>query len=160
MAVPAHDNWLQLQKVFDSFRNGLRSYVFFGNKEQNSSNNFRNNNGVNNPPKKKCNWSAPKKNSLELEAFLTTLERNIFCNTKPNDVKDDLSEEKRSALKNWRNDVQFDKKSELVMRLQEKGYVIVDKEIDQRKAQQEIAKSSFQDCNYDPTKEHIEKVEQ
>ena len=101
-----------------------------------------------------------KKNSLELEAFLTTLERNIFCNTKPNDVKDDLSEEKRSALKNWRNDVQFDKKSELVMRLQEKGYVIVDKEIDQRKAQQEIAKSSFQDCNYDPTKEHIEKVEQ
>ena len=73
MAVPAHDNWLQLQKVFDSFRNGLRSYVFFGNKEQNSNNNFRNNNEVNNPLKKKSNWSAPKSSLPEFETFLTLL---------------------------------------------------------------------------------------
>ena len=34
------------------------------------------------------------------------------------------------------------------------------KETDKIKAQQQIAKSSFQELNYDPTKEHIKKVEQ
>ena len=48
------------------------------------------------------------------------------------------------------------------MRLQDKGnsFVIVDKEIDKIKAQQQIAKSSFHELNYDGTKEHIKKVEQ
>ena len=43
------------------------------------------------------------------------------------------------------------------MRLQDKGnrFVIVDKESDKIKAQQQIAKSSFQELKYDPTKEHI-----
>ena len=31
------------------------------------------------------------------------------------------------------------------------------KETDKIKAQQQIAKSSFQELNYDPTKEHIKK---
>ena len=77
-----------------------------------------------------------------------------LLNTKPNDVKYNLSKEKRSALKNWRKDVLFNKESELVMRLEDKdnGFVIVDKETDKIKAQQQIGKSSFQELNYDPTK--------
>ena len=48
------------------------------------------------------------------------------------------------------------------MRLQDKGntFVVVDKKTDKTKAQQQIAKSSFQEFNYDLTKEHIKKVEQ
>ena len=67
--------------------NELRSRFFFANKKQNSNNNFRNNNGVNNPPKKKSNWSAAKTNSPKLETFLTSVERDLFCNAKPNDSK-------------------------------------------------------------------------
>ena len=42
------------------------------------------------------------------------------------------------------------------MRLQEKGnrFVVVDKETNQIKAQQQIAKSSFQELYCDPKKEH------
>ena len=81
--VPPHYNWLQLQKDFVKFRNSLRSRVFFTNIEQISNNNFRNNNGVKNIPKKKSYCSAPKTNSPELETFLTSAERDLFCNTKP-----------------------------------------------------------------------------
>ena len=132
---------------------------------------MRNNNGVNNPPKKKSDWSAPKKksdwsapktNSPELETFLSSVNRDLFCNTKPNDVKDNLSKEERSALKNWSKYVLFNKESELVVRLQDKGnrFVIVDKETGKIKAQQQKAKSSFQELDYDPAKEHIQKVGQ
>ena len=63
------------------------------------------------------------------------------------------------ALKNWRKDVLFNEESKLVMRLQDKcnRFVVVDKETNKIKAQQQIAKSSFQELNYDPTKEHIKK---
>ena len=118
---PPHYNWLQLQKDFDRFRNSLRSRVFFSNKEEISNNNFRNANGGNNPSKNKSYWSAPKTNSPELETFLTSVKRDLICNTKPNVVKDNLSEEERSALKNWRKDLLFNKESELVMRLEDKG---------------------------------------
>ena len=65
-------------------------------------------------------------------------------------------------MKNLRKDVLFNKESKLVMRLQDKSnrFVVVDKETDKIKAQQQIAVSSFQQLDYDPTKEHIKKVEQ
>ena len=104
------------------------SRVCFANKEENCSNSFRNNNEVNNLAKKKFNWSAPKANSPELEKFLTSVERDLFCNTKPDDVKDNLSKEERSALKNLRKFALFNKESELIMRLQDKcnRFVVVD----------------------------------
>ena len=48
-----------------------------------------------------------------------------------------------------------------MMRLQEKSnrFTIVDKETDEIKAEQPISKSSFQELNYDPTKEHMKTVE-
>ena len=98
--VPPHYNWLQLQKDIDRFRNSLRSRVIFSKKDQTSNSNFRNNNEVNNPPKKKSNWSALKPNSTELQTFLTSVERDLFSNTSPNDVKDNLSEEEKRSLKN------------------------------------------------------------
>ena len=100
MPFSPHCNWLQLQKDCDRFRNSLRSHVFFSNKEETSNNNFRNYNEVNNPPKKKSNWSALKTNSPELQTFLTFAERDLFSNTKPNYVKDNLSEGERSSFKN------------------------------------------------------------
>ena len=98
--------------------------------EETSNKNFRNNNGVNNSPKKKPNCSAPKTNSPELETFLTSVERDLFSNTKPNDVKDKLSEEQRSTLKNWRKNVLFNTESDLVIRLQDSSdrFAIADKE--------------------------------
>ena len=132
------------------------SHVFFSNKENTSNNNFTNNNEVNNPPKKKSNWSPRKTNSPELEKEIYSV---IL---KPNGVKDNLSEEERSALKNWRKDVILNKKSESVMRSQEMGNrsVKLDKKTDKIKTQQQIAKISFREFNYDPTKEHVKNVEQ
>ena len=100
------------------------------------NNNFKNKNGVNNTPEKKSNWLAAKTFSLELETFSTSVEKDLFCNTKPNNVKDNLSEEERSALINWRKDVLFNKESEVVMRLPDKGnrFVTADKETDKIKA--------------------------
>ena len=100
MPVPPHYNWLPLQKDFDRFRKSLRSRVFFSNKGESISNNFRNDNEVNNLQKNKSNWSVAKTNSPELQAFLTSVERDLFGNTRMNDVKDNLSEEERSTLKN------------------------------------------------------------
>ena len=87
-------------------------------------------------PKKKSNWLARKTNSPKLETFLTSVEKDLFCSTKPNDVKNNYSKEERRALKNWRKDVLFNRESELVMRLQDKGnkFVIVDMETDKIKA--------------------------
>ena len=87
-------------------------------------------------PKKKSNWLARKTNSPKLETFLTSVEKDLFCSTKPNDVKINYSKEERRALKNWRKDVLFNRESELVMRLQDKGnkFVIVDTETDKIKA--------------------------
>ena len=101
-----------------------------------------------------------KTNAPEFQTFLTSVERDLFNNTKPNDVKDNLSEEERSSLKNWRKDVPFNKESELVMWLLGKGnrFVIVDKETNKLKAQQQIVMSWFQELNYDSIKEHIKKM--
>ena len=49
--------------------------------------------------KKRSYWLVPKANLPELETFLTSVERALFCSTKPNDVKDNLSEEENSASK-------------------------------------------------------------
>ena len=140
--VPPHYNWLQLKKDFDRFSHSLRSRVFFANKEQNSNNNLRNNNGVKNE-KRNLIGQNQKTNSPKLDTFVTSFEIDLFCNTKPTDVKDNLFEEEKSEK--WRKDVLFNKESELVMRLQDKGngFVIVDKEADKINAQLKIAKSSF-----------------
>ena len=46
------------------------------------------------------------------------------------------------------------------MRIQDKGnrFVIVDKETDKQKAEEQIARSSFRKLDHDPTNEHIQKV--
>ena len=48
-----------------------------------------------------------------------------------------------------------------MIRLQDKGnrFALVNKETNKVKAQQQIAKSSFQELDYDPTKEPIKRVE-
>ena len=53
------------------------------------------------------------------------------------------------------------KESEIVMRLQDKGnrFIIVDKVTDKAKAQTVIARNSFDKLDYDPTNDHIRKVE-
>ena len=88
---------------------------------------------------------------------MTSVERDLFCNTKPNYIKDNLSKEERCTLKNWTQDILFNKESELLTRLQDKGnrFAIVDEETDKITTQQQIAMSSFEEFNDDPTKEHI-----
>ena len=50
--------------------------------------------------------------------------------------------------------------SDLVIHLQGKGdgFVIVDKQTDKLKAEQQISKSNFIRLDYDPTEEHISEV--
>ena len=63
-------------------------------------------------------------------------------------------------MNTWRKEVLFNPDSDLVMRLQDKGnkFVIVDKQTDKLKAEQQISKSNFIRLDYDPTEEHISNV--
>ena len=56
----------------------------------------------------------------------------------------------------------FNKESYTIMRLQDKGnrFVIVDKNTDRLKAQQQIGRSSFIKLNQVPTDTHIKKVKE
>ena len=65
-------------------------------------------------------------------------------------------------MKIYKKHVLFNKESKLVMRSQDKRnmFFIVDKETDKIKTQQQIAKRSFQELKYDPTKEYVKNVEQ
>ena len=75
--VPSSYNCLQLEKIFDAFRNGLWARYLFRYK----NNNYMCN--VYGPPIKNCsNWRSPKTNYPELETFLTSVEKDLFQNTK------------------------------------------------------------------------------
>ena len=55
--------------------------------------------------KKPSTWKAPKTNSADLEAILSTVEKELFINIKANYVKDNLTKDERRSLTTWRRDV-------------------------------------------------------
>ena len=112
------------------------------------------------PPLKSKLPRQPKCKIPAVEAFLTAVENGIFNDTKPRNVRDNLSKEDMTALKSWQNDILFNKNSTLCLRLQDKGnrFVIVDKEEDIRKATEQIERSSFIELDSDPTEKHISTV--
>ena len=69
---------------------------------------------------------------------------------------------KKKALKDWRKNVLFNKESDKVMGLQDKGngFIIVDKETDCEKANEQLERSSFSKIDYDPTTLHFKKVKE
>ena len=101
-----------------------------------------------------------KTNSPELETFLTSAEEDLFQNTEVGKAKDNLARTDRRALTNWRRDNLFNKESNTIMRLQDKGnrFAIVNRNTDRLKAQQQIGRSSFVKLNHDPINTHIKKV--
>ena len=66
------------------------------------------------------------------------------------------------ALKDLRKNVLFNKESDKVMRLQEKGnrFIIVDKQTDHEKADDQIERTYYLKIDYDPTTLHIDKVKE
>ena len=105
---------------------------------------------------------APKSNVPEVETFLNKVERDIFSCTKSKKVKDNLTHEERTTLKNWRKDELFNKDSENLLRLQDKGkrFIYVDKETDIIKTEEQINDSNFINIRNDRTSSHIDKVRQ
>ena len=155
--LPPSYNWLQLQINFDSFRNRLRASNLFRDKNSNYTP------SVERPPAKKpLKWRSPKPNSPELETFLTSVEKDLFQNTKVGKAEDNLTRTERRALTSWRRDNLFNKESDTIIRLQDKGnrFVIVDKNTDRVKAQQQIGRSSFIKLNHDSTDTHNKKVKE
>ena len=69
-------------------------------------------------PKISSTWRAPKANSAELEAFLSTVEKELFINIKQNYVKYNLTKDERRSLTTWRRDVLFNPDSNLLLRSQ------------------------------------------
>ena len=97
-----------------------------------------------------------------MEIFFTSVEKDLFQNTKVDMGRDNLTRMERRALTNWRGDNLFNKKSDTIMGLQDKGnrFVIVDKNTDPLKAQQQIGRSSFIKLYQDPTDTHIKNVQE
>ena len=157
--TPEYYDWLQLQKDFDAFRNRVRAcYIFHG--KENKQTPELNIPIVKDPPKKSSTWVAPKTSSPELETFLNNIESDLFIDTSRKKVFNNLQKGERDALKDWRKNHLFNQDSDLILRLQDKGnrFVIVDKETDQTKAKEQIARSSFTELDHDPTESHIQKV--
>ena len=97
-----------------------------------------------------------------METFLSTVEKELLINIKRNYVKDNFTKDEGRSLTTWRIDILFNPDSNLLLRSQDKGnrFVVVDKQTDIVKANQEIGRSSFVKLNYDTTKEFISNVKQ
>ena len=69
---------------------------------------------------------------------------------------------RKEDVKDWRKNVLFNKDSDKVVRLEDKGYrfVIVDKETDHEKVNKQIERSSFLKIDCDLTILHINKVKE
>ena len=159
--VPTPDSfdWLQLEKDFDRFRNRIRASVFFFDKSSTPAARTSDVTGIQ-PPKTPSSWNAPKAKLPEVETFLSNVERDLFATTKRRKVEDNLSLEERAALKTWRQEHLFNPQSDLVIRQQDKGnrFVVVDKETDIKKSEEQIQRSSFQIMPDNPTQQHIDLV--
>ena len=155
--VPREFDWLQLQKDFDKFANRIRTKLFFSD---NTDNNIIPNEELMCAPRKPSKWKAPKSSIPEVETYLSSTERDLFCESKAKKVKDNLSNDERLALNTWRKNYLFNSEGKLIMHLQGKGnrFIIVDKHTDKRKALDQIEKSSFTKLDFDPTQTHIQKV--
>ena len=146
--VPPHYNWLELQENYDFFRKRMKTPFLFSNKESSYAK-YKHAPPVKNVSK----WRPPKTNSHQLETFLSLVEKDLFTETLKKNVKDcQLIEDERVALIEWRKNNLFNKSSNLVMRLQDKGkrFVVVDKETDRNKAQEQIDKTFVEDVRSRP----------
>ena len=112
------------------------------------------------PPLQQSWWIPRKSNSNEIETFISLVEKNLFQDTSRKRVQSSLSQDEKKALKDWRKNILFNKDLDKVMRLQDKGnrFIIVDKQTDCEKANEQIERSSFLKIDYDPTTLHINKV--
>ena len=104
-------------------------------------------------------WIPPKSNSNEIETFISLVEKDLFQDTSRKRIPSNLSQDEKKALKDWRKNVLFNKDSDKVMRLQDKGnrFIIVDKQTDCEKANEQIERSSFSKIDNNPTALHINK---
>ena len=77
-------------------------------------------------------------------------------------AKDNLTRTERRALTNWKRDNLFNKESDTIVRVQDKdnSFVIVNKNTDCLKAQQQTGLSSFIKLNHVPTDTHIKNVKE
>ena len=108
---------------------------------------------IDNPPRKQSLWIPPKRNSNEIETFISLVENDLLQDTSRKRIPSNLSEDEKKPLKDWRENVLFNKESDKVMRLEDKGnrFIIVDKQTDHEKADEQIERSSFLKIDHDPT---------
>ena len=88
------------------------------------------------------------------------VEKDVFQDTSRKRIPSNLSEDEKKALKDWRKNVLFNKDSDKVMRLQDKGnrFIIADEQTNHEKANEQIERSTFLKIDYNPTILHINKV--
>ena len=93
-------------------------------------------------PEKHSTCRVPKTNSTELEAFLSTVEEEMFINTKRKYIKYNLINDEESSLTTWRRDILLNPDSDLLLRLQDKGnrFAVVDKQTGIVNANRQIEK--------------------
>ena len=104
------------------------------------------------PPKKPSTRKALKTNSADLEAILSTVEKELFINIKANYVKDNLTKDERRSLTTWKRDVLL---IQTAVYYWNHRFVVVDKQTDIVETNDQKGRSSFVKLNYDPTKEFI-----
>ena len=154
--TPQTVNWSQLQMDFENFQNMVRREIFFA-KTPAAVNVANTEDG---PPHKPSNWKAPKTNIVDAEMFLKCIERDLFSDTSHKKVRSNLTKEENEMISYCKNQVLFNKDSEQVLRLQDKGskFVVVDKVTELMKVETQIVSSSMEKVDNDPTQLMINRV--
>ena len=76
---------------------------------------------IDNHPRKQSLRIPPKNNSNEIETFISLVEKDLFQGTSRKRIPSNLSKDEKKELKDWRKNVLFNKGSDKVMCLQDKG---------------------------------------
>ncbi len=152
--TPSSADWDQFHQDYERFCNGVRREIFFHNSVQISDEQSTD------VPRKPSNWKAPRSNIPEAEIFLKQIEKDLFADVQPKKIEQNLSKEERAALQECRKMLN-NPESQQVIRMQDKGnkFVIVDRETDILKSEQQILKSSMEPLTDDPTKQITQRVE-
>ena len=148
-------DWRRLQIDFHKFQNTLRKISFFSTMEagSNADKDTTLPLTIDNPPLKQSLWTPPKSNSNEIKTFISLVENDLFQDNSRKRNSSNLSQDEKKVLKDWRKNVLFKKDSGKVMHLQDKEnrFIIVDKQTDCEKANEQIERSSFLKIDCDPT---------
>ena len=153
--TPVSVDWNDLQQNWLQFTKKVRWRAFFHSHDKPVT---RDEN-ILNPPRRKSRKDPPLAGVPAIEGFLDRVEKDLFKETAFKNVPDNVTPEKRKALKEFRS-TPVEKRNS-VIRIQDKGnnFVFLNSELDQSKLKEQMDRSSFEVLSEDPSQKTIVEID-